>query len=85
MIGLLNADDFLAGEDVISRITDLFTKTETDGVYGELLYVKRRNGCLRQHRYWRSGNIAGRFPEWMDAAASRTLPPEKSVRAGGMF
>jgi glycosyltransferase len=51
VIGLLNADDFLAGEDVISRITDLFSNTETDGVYGDLLYVKRRNGCLTQHRY----------------------------------
>ena len=58
VIGLLNADDFLAGEDVISRITDLFSNTETDGVYGDLLYVKRRNGCLRQHRYWRSGEYS---------------------------
>jgi glycosyltransferase involved in cell wall biosynthesis len=58
VIGLLNADDFLAGEDVISRITDLFSNTETDGVYGDLLYVKRRNGCLTQHRYWRSGEYS---------------------------
>ncbi len=55
VIGLLNADDFLAGEDVISRTMEVFANTETDGVYGDLLYVKRRRRRLAQHRYWRSG------------------------------
>jgi len=56
LIGLLNADDFLAGDDVLSRILDLFSRVATDGVYGDLLYVKPRKGRLVQHRYWRSGD-----------------------------
>ena len=55
LVGLLNADDFLAGDDVLNHILDLFSVPGTDGVYGDLLYVKPRNGRLVQHRYWRSG------------------------------
>jgi glycosyltransferase involved in cell wall biosynthesis len=57
LIGLLNADDFLASDRVLSRILDLFSRVETDGVYGDLLYVKPRKGRLVQHRYWRSGDF----------------------------
>ena len=42
VIGFLNADDFLAGKDVISRTAESFSNTELDGVYGDLLYVKHR-------------------------------------------
>ena len=42
VIGFLNADDFLAGKDVLSRTAESFSNTEIDGVYGDLLYVKRR-------------------------------------------
>ena len=56
---------------------------ETDGVYGDLLYVKRRRGCLAQHRYWRSGAyMAGGFSERMDAAASYALPSKRDLREG---
>src|SRR4029077_9291907 len=56
LIGLLNADDFLAGDDVLGRILDLSSRVATDGLYGDLLYVKSRKGRLVQHRYWRSGD-----------------------------
>jgi glycosyltransferase involved in cell wall biosynthesis len=57
LIGVLNADDFLARDDVLSRILDLFSTPTTDGVYGDLLYVKARKGRLVQHRYWRPGDF----------------------------
>jgi glycosyltransferase involved in cell wall biosynthesis len=85
VIGLLNADDFLANEDVISRITDLFTNTETDGVYGDLLYVKRRNGCLTQHRYWRSGEYSQKAFRngWMPPHPTLYLRRKMYEHAGG--
>jgi hypothetical protein len=39
----------------MSRTMEVFANTEADGVYVDLLYVKRRSGHLAQHRYWRSG------------------------------
>ena len=80
LIGLLNADDFLAGDDVLSRILDLFSRVATDGVYGDLLYVKPRKGRLVQHRYWRSGDYEpSALRTGVDATASNTLPPKKNL------
>jgi glycosyltransferase involved in cell wall biosynthesis len=55
VIGILNADDFLAGTLVIWKILAVLERSPVDGVYGDLLYVRRRNGMWSQHRYWRAG------------------------------
>ena len=84
VIGLLNADDFLAGEDVISRTMEVFANTETDGVYGDLLYVKHRRGCLAQHRYWRSGAYSREafLKGWMPPHPTLYLRKEVYAKAG---
>jgi glycosyltransferase len=56
LIGLLNADDFFAGGDVLGHILNRFSTPAIDGVYGDLLYVRPRKGRLVQDRYWRSGD-----------------------------
>ena len=55
VIGILNADDFLAGELVARKILTAFDISRVAGVYGDLLYVRWRNGSWGQHRYWRAG------------------------------
>jgi glycosyltransferase involved in cell wall biosynthesis len=39
IIGTLNADDCLAGTDVLSAVSRVFTENDTDAVYGNLLIV----------------------------------------------
>ena len=73
LIGLLNADDFLASHEVLARILDLLSASATDGVYGDLLYVKSRKGRLVQHRYWRSGDYGPR------ALRTGWMPPHPTV------
>jgi glycosyltransferase involved in cell wall biosynthesis len=55
VIGILNADDFLAGDLVIKKILATLEQSSVHGVYGDLLYVRLRNGEWNQHRYWRAG------------------------------
>lgn len=40
VIGILNSDDMLASEDVISKIADCFMNKETETIYGDLLFVE---------------------------------------------
>ena len=39
VIGILNSDDVLASEDVISEIVNCFEKNNVDSLYGDLVYV----------------------------------------------
>jgi glycosyltransferase involved in cell wall biosynthesis len=55
VIGILNADDFLASDLIIRNILATLEQSSVHGVYGDLLYVRLRNGAWRQHRYWRAG------------------------------
>jgi glycosyltransferase involved in cell wall biosynthesis len=59
VIGILNADDFLAGKLIAWKILSVFEMSPVHGVYGDLLYVRRRSGIWRQHRYWRAGRSGG--------------------------
>ena len=67
VIGILNADDFLAGRLVAWKILAALDMSPVAGVYGDLLYVRRRKGSWSQHRYWRGGRWGhGRFRRgWM--------------------
>ncbi len=66
IIGILNADDFYAGPDVLTRVAQVFKDPEVDCCYGDLVYIKetgvRRSArCNRENyqvfRYWRSGEF----------------------------
>jgi glycosyltransferase involved in cell wall biosynthesis len=57
VIGILNADDFLAGNLIVRKILDALEVSPAHGIYGDLLYVRRYKGAWRQHRYWRSGRL----------------------------
>lgn len=39
IIGILNSDDFYAHENVIEEVVEIFTKTNCDAVYGDLIFV----------------------------------------------
>lgn len=53
VIGILNADDYLENEYVISKIAETFSKKNTDIVYGDLNYVNRYD-TSKIVRKWRS-------------------------------
>ncbi|RZL57735.1 MAG: glycosyltransferase [Pedobacter sp.] len=53
VIGILNADDILATEDVVSEIVKKFQELNVDAVYGDLNYVAQDNVTV-VHRKWRS-------------------------------
>ncbi|HEX8314041.1 MAG TPA: glycosyltransferase, partial [Flavisolibacter sp.] len=52
VIGILNSDDMLAGKDVISKIVACFEETQTDSIFGDLLYVDAEE-TNKIHRFWR--------------------------------
>lgn len=61
IIGILNSDDYYAAPDVLSSVVSCFERYGTDGVYGNLLYVK--NG--KPYRYWKSGKQKSFRTGWM--------------------
>lgn len=54
VIGLLNADDFYRHNRVIENMVALFVRSNSDAVYGDMIYVER-NTTEKLKRYWRSG------------------------------
>ena len=54
VIGLLNADDYYRHSQVIENMVALFEQTNSDAVYGDMIYVER-NAAKKLKRYWRSG------------------------------
>jgi glycosyltransferase involved in cell wall biosynthesis len=52
IIGMLNADDFLADSTVLSSIANAFVNHNTDIVYGDLDYINHEDVVVRK---WRSG------------------------------
>jgi glycosyltransferase involved in cell wall biosynthesis len=54
VIVFLNADDFFAEKSVISDVVNLFEKTDSDAVYGDLVYVHPEN-TLKITRKWVAG------------------------------
>lgn len=53
VIGFLNSDDLYADPHVLRRIAAAFADPNVEAVYGDLLYVKRRDPG-QVIRYWRS-------------------------------
>jgi glycosyltransferase involved in cell wall biosynthesis len=68
IIGVLNSDDMLASADAIRTIVDCFEHTQTDSVYGNLVYVDPSN-TQKIIRFWK-GNSYKRYRfryGWMPA------------------
>lgn len=68
IIGILNSDDKLASNEVISDIVNCFKRKQVDAVYGDLVYVEKLN-MQNIIRYWK-GNSFKRFRfnyGWMPA------------------
>lgn len=57
VIGLLHADDRLAGPDVLASVAEALQDPAIDGVYGDLQYVAR-NDATRVIRHWSAGPYA---------------------------
>lgn len=53
VVGLLNADDFFASKDVVSKIAEAFTTSKADVLYGDLWYVDQQD-TDKPLRKWRS-------------------------------
>jgi glycosyltransferase involved in cell wall biosynthesis len=52
IIGLLNADDHFATNDILKTINNIFETTTADAVYGDIDYVNKDDKVIRK---WRSG------------------------------
>jgi glycosyltransferase len=71
VIGILNADDFYAGPDVLAKVAKAFKDPEVDACYGDLVYINDVQGeganlsyLSSYHsqnfqilRYWKSGSF----------------------------
>lgn len=68
VIGILNADDFYADNQVLQKIVAVFQDASIDACYGDLLYVDQFN-TEKIIRYWRSSSYSpGKFKNgWMPA------------------
>jgi|TARA_A100001391_G_scaffold67213_1_gene42984 glycosyltransferase involved in cell wall biosynthesis len=68
IVGILNADDFYANENVLSNVAAAFSDPLIDIVYGDLVYVDKEN-TDRIIRYWKSRCfVPGLFQRgWMPA------------------
>jgi len=56
VIGILNADDFYADNQVIEKLVTKLKETDADGIYGDLVYVDA-NDTTQVKRYWKSGGF----------------------------
>ena len=52
IVGILNSDDMFASADSVRSIVDCFETTNTDTVYGNLVYVDASN-TRKINRYWK--------------------------------
>lgn len=59
VIGMLNADDYFAHDEVLTEIAAAFSMRDADLLYGDLDYVNQQGKVVRK---WRSGKyVPGRF------------------------
>ena len=62
VIGILNSDDYYAGDTVLEEIVKKFCDDNTlESCYGNLLYVKNK----KPYRYWKSGEPRSFINGWM--------------------
>jgi glycosyltransferase involved in cell wall biosynthesis len=58
IIGLVHSDDFLAHDEVVSRVMAAFSDPAVDAVYGDLDYVSAANPA-KVVRRWKAGVFSG--------------------------
>ncbi|AEE17639.1 glycosyltransferase family 2 protein [Treponema brennaborense] len=61
VIGILNSDDRYASDDVLFAVAKTFWKSQTETLYGNLMYIKNE----KPYRYWRSGKFHTFKHGWM--------------------
>jgi glycosyltransferase len=67
VIGILNADDFYADNNVLAKVARVFEDPTVEACYGDLLYVRQQGshaGAFEVVRYWKSGVFAPRKFYW---------------------
>ncbi len=72
IIGILNTDDEYFAENVIEQVVRMFENSDTEGVYGDLVYVRRENTNSIIRR-WKSGNFT------LDKLAQGWMPPHPAL------
>ncbi|UAY50668.1 glycosyltransferase family 2 protein [Ferruginibacter albus] len=84
VIGILNSDDVLASEDVITKIAETFKTSKVDCVYGDLTYVDPQN-TDKILRFWKGGKYnRNRFLYgWMPAHPTFYIRKEVVEKYGG--
>jgi glycosyltransferase len=63
VVGILNADDFYAADDVLEAVRDCFADPQVAACYGDLLYVDGQDAG-RVVRTWTAGSFAPRKFYW---------------------
>jgi len=61
IIGMLNADDYFANDEVLFKIAETFDRTGADMLYSDLDYVDHEGEVVRK---WRSGEFSERNFNW---------------------
>jgi glycosyltransferase len=66
IIGILNADDFYASSDILSRVEDVFEDKKIQACYGDVVYVDNKN-LNDIKRYWSAGEYDSKkfYQGWM--------------------
>lgn len=57
IIAFLHSDDIYADENIISEVVEHFKKTNTNSIYGDLVYVDK-DDTSKIFRYWKSGKYS---------------------------
>jgi glycosyltransferase involved in cell wall biosynthesis len=70
VIGFLHSDDFFEDNNVISNIVNVFNKSKSDGVYGNLFYVNKNNKVIRK---WVSNSFK------MNSLKFGWMPPHPTI------
>jgi glycosyltransferase involved in cell wall biosynthesis len=67
VIGILNADDFYAGSQVLEKVAAAFRDPDVEACYGDLVYVRPKVGggkAFGVSRYWKAGAFVPRDFYW---------------------
>ena len=66
IVGILNSDDFYPNNEVIQKVVDIFSKTNCEALYGDLLYVDEKN-TKKIKRKWIAGPFSKKqfYRGWM--------------------
>jgi len=84
VVCFLHSDDIYAHENVLKDVNELFERTGTDSVYGDLVYVKKEN-VDKVVRYWKSGefNVKKLKRGWMPPHPTFFVKREVYEKYGG--